>query len=64
MFSKVMPIKYQVTEMHRKGFDLLCHPGGIKIPFFQDLEFLISPDCCPEIAEKCEYMLLKHKQIL
>lgn len=34
---KVMPIKYQVTEMHRKEFDLLCHHGGIKIQFFQDL---------------------------
>lgn len=24
-------------RMHRREFDLLCHPGGIKISFFQDL---------------------------
>lgn len=34
---KAMPIKYHVTEMHGKEFDLLCHPGGIQISFSPDL---------------------------
>lgn len=47
---KVTLIKYQVTEMHREDFDSLCHPGGTKISFFQDLRvscvsYLLSRNC-------------------
>lgn len=47
---KVTLIKYQVTEMHRKEFDLLCDRGGIEIQFFQDLRvshlsWLLSRNC-------------------
>lgn len=38
---KVMQVKYQVTEIHKKEFDLLCHHGGIKVSFFQELR--VSP---------------------
>lgn len=39
--SKITQIKYQVTETHKKQFDLLCHHGGIKLSFSQDLR--VSP---------------------
>jgi len=47
---KVTQKKYQVTEMHKKAFDLLCHHGGTQISYFQGLRvpplsWLLARNC-------------------